>query len=390
MGRYLSAATLLVGNVSVGWYQAPPSLVVGPTNTYLHAPLPLTSQLQPGWLYDIKVINEGGELLLPRRVSYSNRTLLASVDRCSARGVVSELGCEAGQSITIRGYLFPAPSSSSITVTITSAEYPNSLSSVCLTPSVLDSTTLVCIPPFLSSLEATEQLYGLSSTVQVVFEFTDGLLVTNALPVDLFVYPSLPYVSNVTGCGLQDGLRNLSQCQSGDVLTLSGGHLELPMLLGASTYTEPIDVYAGSSTFDLLCLLLPADNGSVDINGNIRTRQCQLPLFNAKHIDGDIIQEGERYAFFISYEPYTLMEAFSLDFSSTQHSPAPSSSLPSGAVVGIVIAALGTVAVALALACSKWWSKLRARSGAEESHGSSGRWGVLHNRHDVELPAHAQ
>ena len=84
--------------------------------------------------------------MLPRRLSYSNLTLLVSIHRCSNRGINADLGCEPGQPITIRGYLFPLPSTPTVSIA------SGSLNATCESTVLVDSTTITCVPPLLSTV----------------------------------------------------------------------------------------------------------------------------------------------------------------------------------------------------------------------------------------------
>ena len=402
LGTNMDSAYILVGNDSVGWYRPSTLYLSGSGGLWLH---PIAVELLPYQLYDVKVVNDGGEYVLPRRISYANSTQVVSVDRCSDRSGVEglELGCEPGQPITIRGVHFPYPCPpTAVTIDIVKFEpemLDNTLNATCMSIAVLDPTTITCVPPTLSTLQDTEWLYGRAATIQITFNNSaDTVVVTNALQVDLFVNPLSAYISNVSGCGVQNGLRNLSSCHSGDLLTMYGGHLDELTLLGGSLLSElPVDILDATSNFALTCVLLPRDDNYTDDTGNLRRRQCQLPVFDGG-IDGDSIYEGERYEFVIVLYPFNLYEAFSLDFASVQpDSPSASAegaALSSGAVAGVAVAAVvGVVAVlALLVVLSRRWSGLRGGGRATDAsvEGDSSRWKALRNNREtsrgVELP----
>ena len=213
------------------------------------------------------------------------------------------------------------------------------------------------------------------------------MVVTNVLTVELFIDPLRPYISNVTGCGVQNDLRNLSQCHSGDVLTMYGGHLDQLSLLGGSYLTDRDMNDDSTSLFLFTCELLPA-NSSADADGNMRVRQCLLPIFDSS-IDGDTIEEGVRYEFSIVEYPFNLYEAFSVEFSSVLPDSPPDFSddagLSSGTVAGIVVAVVvaAVAVVAMLVVLMRRWKGTRGggRAADHSFDTDSNRWKALHGQH---------
>ena len=377
-GRYLYA-NVSIGNTSAGWYQAL-SLYSSGRGDILSVALPLAPELQPDVLYDLRVVNHGGELLLPKRLSFSNFTLLAAVDQCSARGVSGQLGCGPGDVITLRGAQFPL-SSAAITVTITSpyAVDDQQLSAQCTSVTVIDRSTLTCVLPTLATQTQTETLLGDYSLVQASLGTVNGsgndsagavsAFITNALLVrSLFVSPGAPYITVVQGCGEQTGPRWLTRCMSGDVVTVQGAYLDLNVELGVSTPTMIVHGQKGTPGFVMVCLLLNMTGGSHSSTPSwLQVWRCQLPSFDASDaVQGALVNGGVTYYFSLAFSTqyqdvyghnftvyHPLTSAFDVVFVATaaaSHSTSLSA-LSSGAVAGVVLGALFTLsAVVLALA----------------------------------------
>ena len=415
-GRYLYAS-VSVGNATVGWFQAPIISDTVSSNDVLSTSLPLTPRLAPNILYDVRVVNDGGELILPRRLSYSRFPLIAAIEQCSNRGVAQQLGCGPGDVITIRGAQFPESPHIIATVTISSTDIDSGeeehLSANCTSVNVLDRSTLTCVLPTLATESDTETLLGSASLVQASFHtaddsstnsvMTDAVL-TNALYVDyLFMTPGFPYVTTVRGCGQQLGLRSLAQCQSGDVITVQGAHLDLNIELGGvSALSASPFVNAngqnGPASFNMVCLLFANTSSSSGVEQQLspswlRSVQCQLPKFDVSDAaDGGMVQEGVTYHFYIAHSAevstvdggnvtvyYPLTSAFDVVFSSTNTSPA----LSSGGLVGVVIGTLAAIVAAaliIVLLLRRWRVKKeqRGRNGAAVDAGdaSSSHGGV--------------
>ena len=401
-GRFLYA-NVSIGNSTVGWYQAPFLADTQSSSDVLLATLPLSPQLEPNVLYDVRVVNDGGQLLLHQRLSYSNVPLVAAIDKCSNRGAAQQLGCGPGDVITLRGAQFPLSPQTVATVIISTADAEEKfLSANCSLVSVLDRSTLTCVLPSLQSESDTERLLGSSSLVQATFHAAEGsdggamsgAVLTNALQVDcLFTTPGFPYVTSVRGCDQQFSPRSLAGCQSGAVVSVIGAHLDLILELGgasalSTTPSVDVDGVNGPASFPLLCQFL----GNVSSGG----LQCQLPKFDATDAaDGSAVQEGVAYHFYIAHSAdlqgsdgsnqtvyYPLTAAFDVQFSAPDAISA--STLSSGGVAGVVIGALAAVIATglVAVLLLRRWRVSKARhghSGAAE-HSGRGRGVWLGNR----------
>ena len=379
MGRNLFA-NVSIGNATLGWIDARINSDVTPDNRLVFALLPLSPLLQPEVLYDVRVVNEGGEFILPRRLSFSNFSLVAAVERCSSRGAERELGCGPGDVITVRGAHFIVSPQTVTTVTITSSEEVESpVSANCSSVAVIDSSTLTCVLPYLATQSETEELLGYNTYVQATFTTINDsgsavAVATNALPVPtLFVEAGYPYLTAVQGCGQQLGPWSLGQCQSGDVVTLEGAHLDLSIEFGGLSALSPAPFVDNANeqgaSFILNCRLLNATNSTEGPQLSpawLQRRQCQLPVFNLSDAAEDgLVQLGVTYQFYLAYTTtytsggrvypvyYTPTSAFDVLFTAPNApaiGEATSSELSAGAVAGIVLGVLVAVAVAVLLA----------------------------------------
>ena len=285
-------------------------------------------------------------------VSYRSGPTISSVTTCTTTGMTNYLGfffgglCSEGAQVTISGNNFPTTSDSTLAVSMTWS--PNGpvwqrpayaqapISVLCSSPIVLSSSAISCTLPYLTqqtgaAVNASLVFYYAQVAVQV--SFASGATLSNSLQLQMYNYPNAPLVSSVSGCGASNSALSLSNCASGNVLTLSGANL----YNGSWVLVQPVT--QGFASWS--CQALTYSTSQIT---------CQLPSFDPQvspvtsGTTYTMQVEVEQAGFGIVLEP---SNAFYIDFGGVASpSSSSSSSLSTGGIVAIAIV-VPVVALAL-------------------------------------------
>ena len=195
--------------------------------------LPIIEPFVSGAMYDVVVQNEQGVIVLPGVVGFTSLPSLAAVSVCWWSGLWAINGnplsrCVAGETLTVTGRRFMQQSTSLVNVTFTTQ--PSAITGgppftfTCLTPTILNDTTLTCVLPPVNRAGILGQALTVGTT------WSDGYS-TNQLTRYIYDWPNAPRILCMQGCGMSSNLSSglgLQNCQQGEVITLQGTNLEIP------------------------------------------------------------------------------------------------------------------------------------------------------------------
>ena len=168
--------------------------------TSVQCTTPLSASLQPGFAYDIKVLQDDQQLILSSAISFTARPTIASVSSrfcpclldCNV-GTPANLRCGAGDVLTITGSFF-SPSSSLACIL---SAFPSQYEIPCMNVSLVSPNSLTCTLPTLTP--ELSPFFSLSSGVQLrVYENASSF--SNSVLGLIYQLPSAPVLSAVTGC----------------------------------------------------------------------------------------------------------------------------------------------------------------------------------------------
>ena len=303
----------------------------------------LASGYIPGQLMDV-TLNRTGLITVPAAVSFNSLPTITALSAAACPGdatgwnVYTNLKCAAGSTITITGMNYPTDSVCTAALTVQLWDRTHSTTIACLQAAVASATAITCVlpvPP--DNSDAFEQFYFSGTTTTSVVLFYNQSLQSNVFPAGLYQSLAAPVVSSVTGCaGATATALNVSNCQVGDVLTVSGSNflVGLDVMYRSVWSCSQVMVLSWSQ---LTCVIPGL--------GSLNT-QIAYPLAVSGYVNGTLLASNPFYVSFTESSPSSL--------SSTSLSTATI------AVVTVVVVLAGFVLVALALLA--WRRKGRGRS----------------------------
>ena len=297
-------------------------------------------------------------------ISYRSGPSISSVTTCTISGQTDPLGfffgglCYEGGLITIAGNNFPS-SDSTLLVNMTympmgpSFQRPayaqSAVSIFCSSPSILSSSAISCTLPYLSQqtgAAANASLLFYYAPVWLQLSFASGSSLTNTFPLQMYNYPNAPIISSVTGCAVSNSALSLSNCVSGNVLTIAGTNLF------NGTWVEVQPVTQGFASWSCLPLTYTAS-----------LITCELPTFDpevspvSSGVTYTMQVAVEQSGFGIVLEP---SNAFYLDYGGVYSGSSSSSGLSRS---GIIAVAVVVPVVAIALLLLILWGCRRSGGG---------------------------
>ncbi len=356
-------------NVSVGGVPCPPLGAVSYAS-FSSCILP-SFDFDPDTAYDLVASNDAATTTLPGLVRYSAVPTLASIDACIDRGDMYDswrvgVQCPAGTTITLRGSRFPG--ADAVVVQFVPYFAPSYI--VNLTAATLvNSSTITATLPALDGATAAA-VYGEFGTIKVLFTSSSGVSTTTTLVGRLYKTPDAPTITSVssTMCDSVSALR-LVNCRATAAITVTGANLAINRDLDLATSL--------AGEFLGWNYLVPTASNATWYTSRSNT----TVVFRLAYFDADTnvqLQPG------VVYTMFTLstmsLNSFQQDASnafrlSLTYSTAPADTTPrlsSGAIAGIVIAA---VAVALVLLLAVVWLVRRRTSGGSSLWSKSlGGW----------------
>ena len=234
-GNYIYDTTITIGNVNV--------TCIEQTSSLLRCQLPALASAGP-W----SLVVSDPNALVPQiytdasLITFRSGASLASVQSCVNTGGTNWYGfwngglCNGGQVITITGTNFVV-GDTSVTVTSTyntttgppgNQTVSSTSVSACSIATVISSTSIQCTLTDLT----LQQGYALNSVwfnmfgqqVYLQVTFSNGVTVTNSLPVTLYNYPNAPIVTSVQGCGGGPSTYAYN-CAAGATIVINGQNL---------------------------------------------------------------------------------------------------------------------------------------------------------------------
>ena len=343
--------------------------------------------LLPNTAYPVRFSNALGSLTLPSYMSFTVQPSIAYIAPCTPTPLatstpslyrINSPSCQPGASLTIRGSQFPT-GNQTVAVNILSSSSSSSSSTQafnlsCLTPTVIDSTSVACVLPAASAIAnaTTSSLYG--RTVYVRLAFGASSVWTNGVGTQLFRNPQAPNIVSLVAAGCDSTTTSsffpgsplqASNCASNATLTLTGSNFNGSRLtVSGSAYTATQQTSTTTTTV---------------LSSTLTQVVVQLPDIN--NPPSTPIVSGTPYQFAVATNApsYLLSGVFLVTFAAAPPSSpassaaASSSGLSTGAIAGLVVAGvLGAVIVCAVLAVMSVRLLRRARVKRSTAGGGGG------------------
>ena len=298
--------------------------------------------------YDVVVTQGSNAYVLPSAVAFTSRPVILSVtsDVCApdylSPVAIAQLGCMAGDPLTIVGSFVASPDSLAVLL------IGGQVSVLCDSPVLLSIWALSCVLPSLNASQAAA-LLGVTVQVQVVFNATS---LSNLVSVGLYRSASSVGVTSLSGCQQQDEQgRGVDGCVTGAVLTVSGQNF------GPSAAVE---LYELDSELLYLCQL------PVVLNATQLT--CRVPYIASLESQG-----GSTLPIRVRQGASTSNWLLGLGYSATLPSSSPSSPPSSASSFRSAFIACLVLSVALSIALLGLLTRLCVQGWAASTAGKQGR-----------------
>ena len=316
----------------------------------------------PSIPYDLVVSNDAGNATLRSLVRYARTPMLISIDQCIDRGELYAqsqyygVQCPIGTSITLRGSRFPA--ADAIAVQFVPYYTPQPIIVPLLNATLINSSTLSVTLPALDNETIAAAVYGAYGTVQALFTSSGVTMATNAINNRLYILPNAPSITSVnsTMCDTISPLQ-LTNCRATATITVVGSNLfseldqQTRLLLSTSTaggdflgwnYLLPSNYSIIYNPFANTSFVLTLDYYDADINSHLQPNVVYTLFINSN--DGYYWAQSNAFRLSLTYGAADVV-TISAD-----------SGLSSGAVVGIVVAALlvGVLLVLVGVRLVRW------------------------------------
>ena len=370
-GHYLSSCTYALTAEGKGTYPAP-IRYASATTAAISVPVIISDSAGQAW--DLVATNPSGSVRIPSAVQFTTAPTTAEVVICTRAVQVRNLpNCRPGDTVTISGSNFAA--GAQVLLTDDPRSDPVQSSTFCLSPRVLDRSTITCVLPTFAEAAYRQLMYGRSVGLSVFLPSINQTTNVLSIPV-LFGYPDSPVIHSVTGCEGLTGPLSLSRCRGGDVLTVRGANL---LTGGGDTNANLIHL----GRYDVgQCSLLPSSR-------NATTVLCRLPDADAleeKGVDeGDVVAINYKQIFYLgqtSWDKYGNLTTFTVTYDPLPEPvlpEAPSDETSSVNIAAIVAPIVVVFVVVIILLAAAWvWRSRRVggRSGqpAATDGGGEAKW----------------
>ena len=338
--------------------------------------------LLPYVAYSLTVGNSLGSLSVPSYMSFTAQPSISYIAPCIATILYTTTpsvystnypSCQPGAVLTIRGSQFPLGDRTVQVNILFSPTVSSGLSAFnlsCLTPVVVESSTVTCILPMVTNTSISSVIFG--RTLYMRLGFSSSSVWTNSLATVLLRSPQAPDISSLSSRGCDPTTTSTlypgnplqaTNCASNATLTLTGANFNSSRIVASGVaYTALQQTWTFTATV-LSSSLIQVVVQLPDINNPSTT-----PLVT-----------GIPYQFTLAMYPLTYMQSgvFLVSFASTPPSiispSSASSTLSSGAMVGVVVAGVVAAAVCtlLAVLMLQRMRTKRLTSGSGSENGSS-------------------
>ena len=328
----------------------------------------------PSVSYDVLVYNDAGSQTFSGLVQYTAKPLLISVDQCIDRGPLPSPTapaplCPAGTTITLRGSRFPVMADTTrVQFVVDDAAVEVNFTA----PTLINSSTITFVLTELDNATAAV-VYGATGTLHVLFNAAGVTTATNSVTTSLYLPPNAPNITSVTSSLCVSVLPLLlSNCHATASITIMGTNLNAGVLLYMRTSTPNASLRlnflaseTSSSIWDvytstMLVFTLPY----FDADTNLRLQPSLVYTVSLTQVN-EALGSVQSNAFRLS---------LTYNGATAAGTAASSSTLSSGAIAGISIAAVvaGVLLFLTAVwlvrgqscgGCSLWSSKSSSDDG---------------------------